>query len=115
MDWIIFSVMLFVGMISFLLTGWAITENVNFNLSRSQHVLHRVSFYAFFLGILWGLIYLAWYFVIIFILVAVPFVYRIIHNPLSNFFCISFLSVLDLIAVGFCMILWAVSMRALLY
>lgn len=109
MDWIIFSVMLLVRVISTNSTGLALMEGVSFPATKRQEAIHHLSVILSLLGILWGLIYLVWYWVIV-IYIANIFLggFIVKRDSAHLFFWLLYRHLLDYFIIVSCLSLWIV-------
>jgi hypothetical protein len=111
MDWLIFTLMLFVGILSQALTGWALHEGIHIMKTRIDKIIRFIGFYGFMLGIGWGLIYLSWTYLFMSfggIFLSFIYIHRLIKHPATHIFCVLFQPIFDLIIIAFCLILWLV-------
>jgi len=111
MDWIIFSLMLFVGILSQALTGWALHEEIHIMRTQIEIRIRYLSFYVFILGIGWGLFSLSWThlfmsFGVVFL--SLIYIHHLLNHPATHIFCVLFQSLFDLLIIGLCLILWLV-------
>jgi small-conductance mechanosensitive channel len=109
MEKAIFILMLFVGTLSQALNGWAINKGIYILKTRYQKIIHQISYYAFWFGIGWGFLFLAWTdWAMSFggLFLSFIFIHRLISHPATHLFCVLFQTFLDSIVIISCLILW---------